>query len=397
VSPLETPAAVEAADRDHVVPTYARTPLHPLRGKGARLFDAEGRPYWDLLAGIAVNALGHAHPRLTRAFRREAGNAWHVSNLYYHPAPAALAERLTRETGFSRLFFCNSGTEAIEAALKFARLKNPGRPEIVALEESFHGRTIGALSVTGHAAYREPFEPLLPGVRFVPPGDANALEDAVSERTLAIFIEPVMGEGGVIPLSAEYLRAARRAADRSGAVLVFDEIQCGLGRTGTFCAFEPSGVRPDALTLAKALGGGLPLGAVLLSPAFDGRIRPGQHGTTFGGNPLACRLGLAVLDEIAEKRLIDRIRTLGEWLAGALGRAARRSPAIVSVRGRGLMWGIELDRDAAPVARALLDRGFIVGTARTRVLRLLPPYVVPKAALAAFLKSLDEALKESKS
>jgi acetylornithine/N-succinyldiaminopimelate aminotransferase len=394
LSPLEAPSTVEARDRAHVAHTYARAPFHPRLGRGARLVDADGKAYWDLLAGIAVNALGYRHPRLIKALRSEAGNVWHVSNLYYHPAPGRLAERLTKASGLSRAFFCNSGTEANEAALKFARLKNPGRSEVVALEESFHGRTFGALSVTGHAAYRAPFEPLLPGARFVPPNDAQALRAAVSASTSAILLEPVLGEGGVVPLEPGYLRAARELADRSGAALIFDEVQCGLGRTGTLFAFEPSGVVPDVLTLAKPLGGGLPLGATLLGPVFDGRIAPGQHGSTFGGNPLACRLGLALLDEIEEKGLLDRIARMGKWFSGELARRRRRMPAVVDVRGRGLMWGIELDREAAPIARRLLEEGFVVGTARQTVLRLLPPYVVPRAALAAFLETLDRVLKE---
>jgi acetylornithine/N-succinyldiaminopimelate aminotransferase len=392
--PLEAPERVEAREAATIARTYARSPFHPRSGRGARIVDADGRAYWDLLAGIAVNALGHGHPRLRRALREAAGGVWHVSNLYYHPAQGLLAERLTRASGLSRAFFCNSGTEANEAALKFARLRNPGRSEVVALEESFHGRTLGALSVTGHAPYREPFAPLLPGARFVPANDAAALEAAVTERTSAILLEPVMGEAGVVPLDDAYLRTARAAADRTGATLVFDEVQCGLGRTGTLFAFERSGVRPDAVTLAKPLGGGLPLGAALLAPVFDEVLAPGQHGSTFGGNPIACALGLALLDEIEEGRLLDRVAAMGEWLGAKLTALARRTPAVLAVRGRGLMWGIELDREAGPVARRLLSEGFVVGTARRSVLRLLPPYVVPRSALADLIRVLDAILKE---
>ena len=394
MSPLEAPAAVEARDRAYVAATYARAPFHPRVGRGARLLDADGREYWDLLAGIAVNALGYRHPRLVKALRDEAGKVWHVSNLYYHPAPGRLAEQLARASGLCRVFFCNSGTEANEAALKFARLKNPGRPEVVALEEGFHGRTFGALSITGHADYRTPFAPVVPGARFVAPNDLAALAAAVSEKTSAIILEPVMGEGGVIPLDASYLREARRLADLVGATLIFDEVQCGLGRTGTLFAFEAAGVLPDIVTLAKPLGGGLPLGATLLGPALEGCIGPGQHGSTFGGNPVACRLGLALLDEIEEARLLERIGRLGAWFAAELERRRRRNRAILDVRGRGLMWGIELDREAGPVVRRLLECGFVVGSARRSVIRLLPPYVVPRAALSAFLKSLDRVLKQ---
>ena len=393
--PTEPAAKVEAREAAAIARTYARSSFHPRRGRGARLFDADGRPYWDLLAGIAVSALGHDHPRLRRALREASQGVWHVSNLFYHPAQGLLAERLTRASGLSRAFFCNSGTEANEAALKFARLRRPGRTEVVALEESFHGRTLGALSVTGHAPYREPFAPLLPGARFVPVNDISALAEAVTERTSAILLEPVMGEAGVVPLDESYLHAARAAADRVGATLIFDEVQCGLGRTGTLFAFERSGVRPDVLTLAKPLGGGLPLGAVLLSAAFDEIVAPGQHGSTFGGNPIACALGVALLDEIEEAHLLERVAATGEWFGRRLEGLARRTPAIVAVRGRGLMWGIELDREAGPVARRLLAEGFVVGTARRSVLRLLPPYVVPRAALARFLHVLVTVLKES--
>ena len=385
---------VEEREKDFLLTTYARTPFHPRSGRGARLVDSNGKVYWDLLAGIAVNALGTRHPRLVRALREESRNVWHVSNLFFHPAQGLLAEKLIRASGLSKAFFCNSGTEAVEAALKFSRLANPGRAEVVAVEESFHGRTMGSLSVTGHREYRDPFLPLVPGARFVPPDDEEALEAAVSEKTSAILLEPVMGEAGVIPLSPSFLRAARRIADRSGALLIFDEIQCGLGRTGTLFAFERSGVVPDAVTLAKALGGGLPLGAVLAGPRIAGAVRPGHHGTTFGGNPLACRLGRELLDEIEESKLLPRIEMLGEWLDTELRALRKRAPGIVAVRGVGLMWGIELDREAAPVARRLLEQGFVVGTARQNVLRLLPPYGIPKSALARFLRALDATLKE---
>ncbi|HET7711260.1 MAG TPA: acetylornithine/succinylornithine family transaminase [Thermoanaerobaculia bacterium] len=388
----ESPAAVESRDREYMLTTYARTPFHPRSGEGARLFDAAGKRYWDLLGGIAVNVLGHQHPRLVATLSSEATSLLHVSNLYYHPAQGLLAQELVRASGLTRVFLCNSGTEANEAALKFARLANPGRKGLVALEESFHGRTIGALSVTGHDAYRKPFAPLLDDVTFVAPNDIAALEAAVNDQTSAILLEPIMGEGGIIPLTEEFLVAARRLADRTGALLIFDEIQCGLGRTGTLFAFQQSDVVPDIVTLAKPLGGGLPLGAVVTGPALEGVVKPGHHGTTFGGNPIACRLGLAVLDEIRSANLLGRVTQLGDWFSSAMGELAARNASIVDVRGRGLMWGIELDRPASPVARALLEKGFIVGTARERVLRLLPPYIVPQEALQEFMQALEVIL-----
>ena len=385
----ESPAAVEAREQTFILGTYARTPFHPRSGKGAHLVDANGKIYWDLLGGIAVNVLGHRHPRLVKALKDATNELLHVSNLYYHPAQGILAEHLVRESGLRRAFFCNSGTEANEAALKFARLANPGRTDIVALEESFHGRTLGALSMTGHAAYREPFAPLVPGVTFVAPNDIAALDAAVTEKTSAIVLEPVMGEGGIIPLTDAYMAAARRIADRKGALLIFDEIQCGLGRTGTLFAFQQFDVVPDIVTLAKPLGGGLPLGAVITGDAIEGVVKPGHHGTTFGGNPLACRLGIAVLEEIKSSRLLEKVQTLGAWFGEELQKLAANNASIVDVRGRGLMWGIELDRPAAPVARALLENGFVVGTARDNVLRLLPPFITPKKALADFIGTLN--------
>jgi acetylornithine/N-succinyldiaminopimelate aminotransferase len=378
----ESPSAVVAREDAFLVKTYARTPFHPRDGKGARLFDAEGRAYWDLLGGIAVNVLGHKHPRLLKALKSD--ELLHVSNLYYHPAQGILAEKLVRGSGLCRAFFCNSGTEANEAALKFARLATR-KTKLVALEESFHGRTLGSLSLTGHDAYRTPFAPLVPGVSFVAPNDIAALEAAVDDETAAIFLEPVMGEGGIIPLSDDFLIAARRIADLHGAMLVLDEIQCGLGRTGAMFAFQKSDILPDIVTLAKPLGGGLPLGAVLTGAALEGVVKPGHHGTTFGGNPIACRLGAIVFEET--EKLLPQINALGEWFGAEL-----KKLNVVDVRGSGLMWGIELDRPASPVARELLAQGFVVGTAREQVLRLLPPYIVPKKALIEFIEALQQIL-----
>jgi len=388
----ESPEAVEARERAFVLGTYARTAFHPRSGKGARLIDADGKEYWDLLGGIAVNVLGHRHPRLVKALRDESDSLLHVSNLFYHPAQGILAEELVRASGLERAFFCNSGTEANEAALKFARLANPGRGEVVALEESFHGRTLGSLSMTGHEAYRTPFAPLVPGAKFIAPNDVAALEAAVNGNTCAIFLEPVMGEGGIIPLTDDFLAAARRIADRSGAILVFDEIQCGLGRTGSMFAFQKSGIVPDIVTLAKPLGGGLPLGAVITGHALEGLVKPGHHGTTFGGNPIACRLGVIVLDEIKKSALLHRVAETGAWLALQFAELKERQPAIVDVRGSGFMWGLELDRAATPVQKELMAKEFIVGTARTNVIRLLPPYVTPKKAFTEFISALSEVL-----
>jgi acetylornithine aminotransferase len=387
----ESPSAVEAREASFILGTYARTAFHPRDGKGARIIDADGREYWDLLGGIAVNSLGHKHPKIVKALRDASASLLHVSNLYYHPAQGILAEKLVRGSGLCRAFFCNSGTEANEAALKFARLATK-KTKVVALVESFHGRTLGSLSMTGHEAYRTPFAPMVPGVTFVEPNDIAALEAAVDDETAAIFVEPIMGEGGVIPLSDEFLIAARRIADKSGALLVFDEIQCGLGRTGHLFAFQASGVVPDIVTLAKPLGGGLPLGAVVTGPALEGVVKPGHHGTTFGGNPVACRLGAVVVDETV--KLLPQIAALGKWFEAEVKRM--NIPGVVDVRGAGLMWGLELDRPASPVAKELLAKGFVVGTAREKVIRLLPPFVTPKKALSELLDALENVLATPK-
>ncbi|MBL8114459.1 MAG: acetylornithine transaminase [Acidobacteria bacterium] len=389
-----SPKEIEEKAARVFVGTYKRTPFHPRSGSGARLVDADGKEYWDLLAGIAVNALGYAHPDLVSTLQKEAGSLLHVSNLYYHPAPTLLAEKLVELSGMPKVFLCNSGTEANEAAIKFTRLARPGRTRIVSLVESFHGRTLGALALTGHEPYRTPFAPLPSGVVFVPPNDVDALAAAVDENTAAVFLEPIMGEGGVVPMTAEFLAAARRICDAKGALLVLDEIQCGLGRTGTFMACANWGVTPDLVTLAKPLGGGLPLGAVLCTEAVAGAVKPGHHGTTFGGNPLACALGLAMLEVVSRPAFLTNVKELGDWFGGALRELATRVPAIKDVRGMGLMWGIELDREAGPVIRALLAQGFVCGTSRTHVIRLLPPLVVPKAALEAFLPALQSVLEE---
>lgn len=392
--PDESPEAVEARAASYLLGTYAWTKFHPRDGRGAKLVDAEGKVYWDLLAGIAVNALGYRHPRLVKALRAEATDLLHVSNLFYQPAQGELAERLVTLSGLSRAFFCNSGTEANEAAIKFARLASAGRSKLVALDNSFHGRTVGAVSLTGNPPYREPFEPLLPGVTFVPANDVEALRAAVDGTTSAVFLEPIQGEGGIVPLSPEFLRAARELCDATGAVLVFDEIQCGLGRTGKLFAFQWAGVTPDVVTLAKPLGGGLPLGAVLLNERIASLVKPGHHGTTFGGNPVACRLGLAVLDELVEGGLVAKVEETGAWFGKKLAALKKRCPAVLEVRGAGLIRGIELDREAGAVQKKLLEKGFVVGTARKTVIRLLPPYVVPRAALSAFVTALEETLKE---
>jgi predicted acetylornithine/succinylornithine family transaminase len=401
VRPAAAAEGIAAAAR-HLFPTYARAPLRFTGGRGCRLRDDAGREYLDLLGGIAVNALGHAHPRLLAALReaaREEALLLHCSNLYHHPWQEALAERLAGLFGLPRVFFCNSGSEAIEAALKLARararrLRGAGATGIVALEGSFHGRTAYALSVTGQPKYRDPFGPLMDGVVFVPPDDEEALRAAVGPATAAVILEPIQGEGGVRPLPPAFLRAARAACDAAGALLIADEVQCGLGRTGAWSAARQAGVTPDLLALAKPLAGGLPLGAILGRDDLAADFGPGTHGSTFGGGPLPCRLALAFLDAVEQEGLLARVEARGRQFFDGLRGLAARFPPVREVRGRGLMIGVVLDRPAGGLADALLRRGVIAGTAGDRVLRLLPPYVITADETASALQAIGGALAE---
>jgi acetylornithine/N-succinyldiaminopimelate aminotransferase len=369
-----------------LLPTYARQDVTFVRGEGAWLVDDAGRRYLDLLAGIAVVGLGHCHPAPLRAASAQLAELWHASNLYWTEPMAALATRLSERVGGAQAFFCNSGTEAVEAALKWAR-KATGRPGLVALEGSFHGRTLGALSITGQPGKREAFAPLVPGARFVRANDEDALADAVGSDTAAIVLEPIQGEGGVHPLSAAFLAEARRLADDHGALLVLDEVQTGVGRTGTFLACEPCGVRPDAVCLAKALANGLPIGCLLVLDDSPAAFAPGDHGSTFGGNPVACAAACAVLDELTDE-LLASVGAKGTALAFELGEL----PGVVAVRGRGLLLGVELDRPAADVVVACLERGVVVGSAGERVLRLTPPLTITDDELDHGFRVLEEVL-----
>ncbi|WP_163552385.1 acetylornithine transaminase [Candidatus Frankia alpina] len=385
------------ARRDAVVmATYGRPVISLVRGKGTRVWDDTGREYLDLLGGIAVSVLGHGHPAIRAAVVDQFDTLGHVSNLYANEPQVRLAERLVEllaagtaapglPAGGAKIFFANSGAEANEAAIKIAR--RTGRPEIIAAEGSFHGRTLGALSITGQPAKRAPFEPLLPGVRFVPYGDAAALRAAVGERTAAVFLEPTLGEAGVVPPPAGYLAAARAACDDAGALLVFDEVQSGIGRTGAWFAHQAVGVRPDVVTLAKGLGGGLPIGACIGLGAAADLLRPGDHGSTFGGGPIVCAAALAVLDTIAAEGLLDHATRLGDRLATQIVEAG--IPGIVGVRGVGLWRAIELDGPFAPaVETAARAAGYLVNAAVADAVRLAPPLILTDAEADAFVAAL---------
>jgi acetylornithine aminotransferase/acetylornithine/N-succinyldiaminopimelate aminotransferase len=391
-SPTTTVQALEAA---HVLQTYKRQPVVFVRGEGVWLVDEQGRRYLDLLSGIGVNVLGHAHPALVEAVREQVGTLVHTSNLFFHPYQGPLAERLTKASGLPRAFFCNSGAEAVEGCLKFARrfwyTAGTPRTQFIAFERGFSGRTMGALSTTWDAHYRDPFGPLVPEVRFVSNEDPDDLLSAVSDRTAAIIAEPIQGEGGVRPLPPQIVAAINEAGASTGALYIADEVQSGLGRTGRLFHFEALGLRPDLISVGKALGGGVPIGAVLVSERVAASISAGDHGTTYGGNPLACRAALAVLDTL-EHGLLDHVRRVGPVFEQGLRALAQTHPMIVEVRGAGLMQGLVLDRDAAPVVPAALERGLIVNRTAERVVRLLPPYVISEAEIAEALVRLDDAL-----
>jgi acetylornithine/N-succinyldiaminopimelate aminotransferase len=387
---------VVAREARHVLQTYKRNPITFVRGAGVRLYDADGREYLDLLSGIGVAALGHAHPGLAHALADQAQTLVHTSNLFYHPLQGRLAERLASLSGLPRAFFCNSGTEAVEACLKFARrywfTAGEPRSEFVALDQSFHGRTFGSLSVTSDEHYRKPFEPLLPTVTFVRTNDAAALAAAVSRRTAAIIAEPIIGEGGVQPLTPAFAAAINDACARTGALAIADEIQSGLGRTGHPFYFQALGLKPDLIAVGKALGGGVPIGAALVAERVAHAVSYGDHGSTYGGNLLACRAALFVLEEIFDRGVLDSVRRVGPLFEQRVRAMAARHATVKEARGAGLMWGLELARDAGPVVPAALERGVVVNRTADRVVRLLPPLVITEAEAGEALDRLDAAL-----
>src|SRR6202521_1023229 len=351
---------VQALEARHVLQTYRRNPVTFVRGHGVRLYDIEGREYLDLLSGIGVAALGHAHPGLARAIAEQAQTLLHTSNLFYHPLQGQLAERLANLSGLQRAFFCNSGTEAVEACLKFARrywyTRGEPRSEFIALNDSFHGRTFGSLSVTSDEHYRRPFEPLLPSVRFVPANDTAALLAAVSHHTAAIIAEPLQGEGGVRPLTPAFAGAMNEASAKTGALVIADEVRSGLGRTGYPFCFAAIGMKPHLVSLGKALGAGVPIGAALISEEVAGTISFGDHGSTYGGNLLACRAALCVLDELVGGGLLGHVGRVGRHVEQRLKAMAATHSIVKQVRGAGLIWGLDLTCDAAPVVPAGLAR-----------------------------------------
>jgi predicted acetylornithine/succinylornithine family transaminase len=384
-----TLAELQALEAASVLPTYARFPVEFVRGEGSLLWDVEGREYLDFLSGIAVTSVGHCHPRVVAAVREQAGRLLHVSNLFYTEPSIRLAERLSRSGLGGKVFFCNSGAEANEAAIKLVRKARPGG-DIVVLHRAFHGRTYGALSATPQESKQAPFAPLVPGFRAVEP-EPDALRSAVDGSTAAVLLEPIQGETGVHVLSDELLTTARRACDEHGSSLIFDEVQCGMGRTGTLWAYEQTPVIPDAITSAKALGGGLPIGALLTGPRLAGVFAPGDHASTFAGGPLVCCAALAALEIIDDPALLARVRELGRRLADGL----EELPHVLSVRGRGLMLACELDLSAPEVVRrALFEQRLILNATGPTTLRLLPALVIGSSDVDDALRRLRLLLSD---
>jgi len=394
--------SIQAAENKLLLQTYERNPYLFISGQGVYLRDENGQDYLDLLSGIGVSALGYGHPAVEEAITRQSNRLLHTSNLFFHEGTAELALRLTEISGLDRVFLCNSGTEAWEAALKLARaraglLRSSGRKigtKFLALEHGFHGRSMGSVATTHKAKYREPFEPVMPRVEFVRFNDVADLRAKFSEDICAICIEPVQGEGGIHPISREFFAAARELCDSSGALLLADEIQCGFGRTGKWFAYQHYDILPDVTTIAKPIANGIPMGAMLCTNAAAEAITPGMHGTTFGGGPLACAVAIAVIDTIKHDNLLEHIREVGQYFHEELSKLAARHDCIVDVRGLGLMLGIELNSAdlAKRVATDLMERHIIINRTSETVLRFLPPFILERKHVETAITALDEVI-----
>lgn len=389
----------QIADRERrfLLETYSRYPVAFARGKGVFLVDLDGRRYLDFVAGLGVNALGHAHPRIVKTIRAQAAKLIHLSNLYYNEYQGLLAEKLSSLSGLERVFFSNSGTEAIEGAIKLARLAGhraggEAKCELVALQGSYHGRTFGAMSLTGQDKYRKGFEPLLENVKFVPRDDTHAIRAAVNDNTAAIILEPIFGEGGIHECSPKFLWECRAAADRHHAALILDEIQCGLGRTGTMFAFQIFGLTPDIVAIAKPIAAGLPLGAFLAREEFASAISVGQHGTTFGGGPLACRVALEYLSILEQEKLLENVSRVGVYLQEELNDLVQNCAAAVGTRGRGFIQGLQLEIPARPVVEHALSEGVLINSTQDTVIRFLPPFLVQEKHVDKLIRVLKKLL-----
>jgi len=387
---------IKALDEKYVVHTYARAPFVLERGEGVRLYDTEGKAYLDFVSGIAVNALGHGHPAIRQAIAEQMDKLMHVSNLYHTIPQARLAQMLVESCFADKVYFCNSGAESVEAAIKFARkwARTRGfteKTEFIAFSGGFHGRTMGALALTPREHYQDPFRPLMPGAKIATFNDLASAEALMDEKTCAVIVEPLQGEGGVYPANPDFLKGLRTLCDRNGSLLIFDEVQCGLGRTGTLWAHQFYGVTPDIMTVAKPLGGGLPMGATLMTQAVADCIGPGDHGSTFAANPVVCAAAQAVVKTISDPAFLEHVRWAGSYLSEGLADLQAKYPCIREIRGRGLIWGLALDIPAAPVIQAGYELGILTLNAGPQVLRLLPPLIVQRADLDEALEKLDGA------
>jgi len=388
---------MELYDR-YVIGNYARNPIAIVRGSGSRVWDAEGREYLDFFPGWGVNAIGHCHPKVVSAIKEQCEKLIHVPNNYYNEPQAILAKRISESSFGGKCFFCNSGAEAIEASIKLARryfrkAKGEDRFEIITMYGSFHGRTIAAITATAQPKYQEGFEPLLPGFKYIPFNDIDALKDAVDERTCAVLMEPIQGEGGINVAEEDFMMEARRICDRTGALLILDEVQTGIGRTGKMFAYQHYGVVPDIMALAKALGGGMAIGAIVAKEEISAALTPGSHASTFGGNPLACRAAIAVFDAIYEEGLLERAEKMGNMIKEALISLKDRYGAIVDVRGKGLMIGVELDRPGDELVRECMRRGLLINCTAGKVIRFMPSMTVTEEEVKEALSIFEEALR----
>ena len=398
---MNTFEQIAERERQYLLQTYNRYPVVLTRGKGVFLWDIDDKKYLDFVSGLGVNALGHAHPRIVKAIREQAAKIIHVSNLYYHEYQGPLAEKLCGLSGLNKAFFSNSGTEAIEGSIKLARLAGhraggEAKCRLVALEGSYHGRTFGALSLTGQDKHRKGFEPLLEDVTFVKQTDLDGLRAAVNDNTCAIVLEPIFGEGGIYECSVEFLRECRALADRHKVALIFYEIQCGLGRTGTIFAFQSFGVTPDIVAIAKPIAAGLPLGAFIAKEEFATAISPGQHGTTFGGGPLACRVALEFLAIVEEEKLLENVNKVGAYLHEELLGLVEKCPAATGVRGRGFIQGIQLEIPARPIVDAALAEGVLFNSTQDTVVRFLPPFLMEEKHIDKGIRVLKKLLGKRK-
>ncbi len=388
---------IVAREQKYLLNTYARYPVAMARGKGVYLWDVDGKRYLDFLSGLGVNALGHAHPRIVKVIREQAARVIHLSNLYYNEYQGLLAEQLCQKSGLDRAFFTNSGTEAIEGALKLARAAGhatggPDKSIVITLDNSFHGRTMGALALTGQPKYRKGFEPMLEGVRFVPRNDAEALRAAMDNTVCAIIVEPIQGEGGIQVSSREFLQACREVADQHNVALIFDEIQCGMGRTGQLFAFEHFGVKPDVVCIAKPMAAGFPMGAFLATEKFAQHITPGKHGTTFGGGPLACRVALEYLAILEEENLLEQVRRLGAYFTGKLQELVEKFSIATEARGVGAIQALQLNIPGEPVLHGALADGLLINVTQETVLRFLPPFLLQERQVDAGVRILKRHL-----